>query len=797
MSAVDTRVVPFPVSNEQFLQAVFKDRWGEALLAYFLGDPEKSADWRVYPAADVLRVMTPSMNNYWDVSLPVPGGSRQGQHFGALYAIVLDDYGVKVVADRARTILGSPSYIIETSRQNFHAGWFIEPLTDHAWVTGMLRALYEALGRTGDNLVKPTTLVRLPVGTNGKAKNGAAGFPVKLVYWKPDTRIDRLDWPAIEKRLGTITPTLPRVSLLTGMPDPAEIEDDLILKVFRGRGMVLDHGRTMPFGWGFEVICPWAGEHTDPRSAASYIPVKERFKCHHGHCENRSMADVRAWADASIRDDSGGLESLARLEFDDIERIGPGTAAPCPRIVAAGAIDLWDQKTPPGWQDGVFPAVLEDTLADLAMRDGLDLGALGATMITAASGAADKRTLLRPYAGSLWPVRPVLWTMLVAETGLRKTALLKYPLERLRRLNLERMRHHSHAMTAWRGLPAASRQAPGPTVIALLAEDVTVEKLQSWMADNPRGLLYLRDELVGLFDFGRYSSGPGTAERGFFLETYEGGPTTIGRMTRTTTIDNCALAVLGGIQQQKLADFKGLAEDGLLSRLGVVLQQAVPGGGKPVSGKPDASAIDSTIDRLLAAGAFDEYRTNGAGETLIRETERFGEAMLLRPDLGLGFRGFLRKLHGVHARAALVLHLMDGGQDPVIPEDTINRAGRYTRFLYRHAEVFYAGLPGSADHTAQAIGSFILRHPALNRMTAGQLRRDIAACRQMHSLKEIQDAVFLLVIGGWLSPETSYPSNYAWRVRPELRDQFAARITLETERVDAIKAAMNQWGRHR
>lgn len=327
MSAIDTRVVPFPVSNEQFLQAVFKGRWGEALLAYFLGDPEKSADWRVYPAADVLRVMTPTHNNYWDVSLPVPGGSRQGQDFGALYAIVLDDYEVKVVADRARAILGEPSYIIETSPRNFQAGWFIEPLTDRAWVGGLLRALYEALGRTGDNLVKPTTLVRLPVGTNGKAKNGPAGFRVRLVHWKPDNRIKHLDWPAIEARLGAIVPTDPRASFLTGMPDPAEIEEDLILKVFRDRGMVLDHGRSMPFGWGFEVICPWASEHTDPRSAASYIPVKERFKCHHGHCENRSMADVRAWADASIRDDSGGLESLARLEFDDVDPpLGPGIA---------------------------------------------------------------------------------------------------------------------------------------------------------------------------------------------------------------------------------------------------------------------------------------------------------------------------------------------------------------------------------------------------------------------------------------------------------------------------------------
>jgi hypothetical protein len=793
-----SRVVPLtPITNEQFLRAVFGERWGEALVAYFHGDPGGSPDWRTYPAASVLRVMSPELNNYWDVSLPQPGGGRSGNDFAALYAVVFDDWGVKVDPVRAEAVMGClPSYILETSPGNHQAGWFIDPLTDRAWVSGLLRALYEALGRKGDNLVKPTTLVRLPCGSNLKAALGQAGFRVRLVHWQPDSRVRHTDWIEIERRVGEVVPVELRLGVGNAMPDPAAIEADPILRVFRERGMVQSAGRAMTFGWGFEVECPWAGEHIDPRTAAAYVPVAQRYKCHHGHCEDRGMADVRAWADGVIREDSGGLLCLASLEFDAVDPARLARVHPGP--LSGEAIDLWTRLAPPAWPGSVGPARLEDSMGDLAARDGVDLGALGAVMLTAASGAADKRILLTPYANTLWDVRPVLWTMLVAETGLRKTALLRHPLASLRRQNLERMKQYGRDAALWQALPKADRQQQhAPTVRALLAEDTTIEKLQEWMAANPRGLLYLRDELAGLFDFGRYSGGGhGAAERAFFLETYEGGPMTIGRMTRTTTIDNCALAMLGGIQPQKLASFTGLDEDGLLSRLGIVLQQPVSSQGRRAAGTPEIGAILAIIDQLLAIGAFESYRTDPAGEGHIRETESAGEDLLLRPDIGVGLRGFIRKLHGVHARTALILHLIDGGQDQVIPEATVARAGRYARFLLGHAEVFYAGLPGSADHTAQAIGSFLLRHP-MPRVTAGQLRRDIAACRSLRSLKEVQDAVFLLTIGGWLQPETHYPSNYAWQVRPGLQDQFAARRASETVRAELVKQAMNRLGQYR
>ena len=329
--SVGTSVVPFPIPNEQFLAGVFGDHWPEALVTYFPGDPKPSnplCNWQSYPAGQVLRAMHAGLNNYYDVSLPVAGGARTGADFGALYAIVLDDCGTKVDIDKAIALLGrDPNYVIETSPGNYQAGWFVEPIADRAWAMGLLRGLYRALGQTGDNLVKPVTLVRLPVGTNGKASL-ARNFAVRLVHWDVSVRTQALDFIEIEQRIGAVTPVDMRVDMSGGaMPDAAAIEDDAVLRVLRARGMVLDQGKTMNMGWGHEIVCPWAHEHTDPRTSAVYVPVKQRFKCHHGHCEQRSMADLRGWADAVVRDDSGGLVTLAGLEFDELAGAGPGTSS--------------------------------------------------------------------------------------------------------------------------------------------------------------------------------------------------------------------------------------------------------------------------------------------------------------------------------------------------------------------------------------------------------------------------------------------------------------------------------------
>lgn len=171
MSAIDTRVVPFPVSNEQFLRSAFGNQWKRALIAAFPGDPEnpQEANWTAYPATMLPSAARQSrLNTYFCPSL-VRGTRRALHEFASFHVVVIDDYGTKVARGKPEAILGDASYILETSPDNFQAGWFIEPRADLAWVRGFLQQLKAALG-AGDNLTDPMVWRRLPVGINGKKK---------------------------------------------------------------------------------------------------------------------------------------------------------------------------------------------------------------------------------------------------------------------------------------------------------------------------------------------------------------------------------------------------------------------------------------------------------------------------------------------------------------------------------------------------------------------------------------------------------------------------------------------------
>ena len=135
-----------------------------------------------------------------------------------------------------------------------------------------------------------------------------------------DTRITPGDWTTIQVRMGTVTPTTGGNGSVA-MPDPGEIEADAVLQAFRMLGCVQGHGRGTTMGWGFDVECPWVEDHTDRiASGAVYVPVFQRFQCHHGHCQDRTMGDVRVKLNEQLRAALG--TTLAALEFDDVDPAG-------------------------------------------------------------------------------------------------------------------------------------------------------------------------------------------------------------------------------------------------------------------------------------------------------------------------------------------------------------------------------------------------------------------------------------------------------------------------------------------
>ena len=112
---------------------------------------------------------------------------------------------------------------------------------------------------------------------------------------------------------------------------------------------------------------------------------------------------------------------------------------------------------------------------------------------------------------------------------------------------------------------------PPPIRRRYKTNDATIEKLDELMSENPRGILYFRDELVGfLVNLDREDR---KGDRSFHLEAWVGdGSHTTDRIGRgTIDTPNLCESVFGGIQPSKLISYlsqavKNIENDGLIQR---------------------------------------------------------------------------------------------------------------------------------------------------------------------------------------------------------------------------------------
>ena len=99
----------------------------------------------------------------------------------------------------------------------------------------------------------------------------------------------------------------------------------------------------------------------------------------------------------------------------------------------------------------------------------------------------------------------------------------------------------------------------------LYVSDGTIERLAELLQARPQGILFLRDELSGLFtNMSRYSSGQ---DNEFWLEAWNGDSFNVERMGRVLHVDHLLIGIAGGMQPDKLVkSFEGDC-DGMYARV--------------------------------------------------------------------------------------------------------------------------------------------------------------------------------------------------------------------------------------
>ena len=114
------------------------------------------------------------------------------------------------------------------------------------------------------------------------------------------------------------------------------------------------------------------------------------------------------------------------------------------------------------------------------------------------------------------------------------------------------------------------QEPPIPTRKRYIVNDLTYEKLGVILAENPDGILSVRDEIRGLLQ--HLSREEQAQARAFYLQSWSGGSYTFDRIMRgTTTIEDVRLSVIGCIQPGPVGELilnarRGASDDGMLER---------------------------------------------------------------------------------------------------------------------------------------------------------------------------------------------------------------------------------------
>lgn len=492
---------------------------------------------------------------------------------------------------------------------------------------------------------------------------------------------------------------------------------DPIAQALDARGLVL---REKP-GGGLFVRCPWESAHTTPSTPTGtvYYPphtggyAGAAFKCQHGHCQDRTAADLRRWL---------GLDA-------------DGEAWPEPEPLPVGLPPVQP------FDAAMLPASLRPWVQDIGERMQCPPDFPAAAVVVCLASVCGRQVGIRPKARDDWTVVPNLWGAIIGRPSLLKSPALAEPMRLIDALEakareafeadarqhradciiLDARAKHASAEVAkavkvgdsTKAMAYALEAAEEPQAPArrrYRTSDATVEKVGELLRDNPRGVLLFRDELAGFLRSLDREGREGS--RAFFLEAWNGtGGFVFDRIGRgTVEIEAACLSIIGGIQPGPLAAYLsetlkgGGGDDGLLQRFQLAVWPDAPAVWVNVDRWPDGAArqaareVFERVDTLdpAAIGATQEdgdkvpwLRFDAEAQALFDDWRADLERRLRTEDLHPAMEAHLAKYRSLAPSLALLFHLADTTGGPV-GKPSLLRALAWCEYLESHGRRLYA-----------------------------------------------------------------------------------------------------------
>lgn len=376
------------------------------------------------------------------------------------------------------------------------------------------------------------------------------------------------------------------------------------------------------------------------------------------------------------------------------------------------------------------------------------------------------RIIVKPSAKYTQPL--VIWTSIIGDSGSVKTPAQRVIIDPLVQLEAEaferyqiEMAEYNKLQTARKGKKQDDDSPEEPLIVPVrqryLTKDSTLETLQRIHSENPRGLLYYRDELAGLFKTrNQYRGGLGADEEQE-LDQFNGSAIIYDRSEKSVCLPKSAISRTGSIQWEVLAAMMGDHNDynGNFARW-LFCAAKSPRRYLELVGENTApdTGISEALRQLyikLALVPEQDYLLNTEAAVLFEAWQHsLVDAQVAEESYGL--RVVYAKIEAYTARLALWLHIVNAaliGETPslVISGDTMSKAIELAAyFLWQHKLIHAQNSPESGlmswglkiQKVAERLGG----------ATASILKSSIRAFRKKPTF-EIRQLMEMMAAAGW------------------------------------------------
>ena len=468
----------------------------------------------------------------------------------------------------------------------------------------------------------------------------------------------------------------------------------------------------------------------------------------------------------------------------------------------------------------LLPATLCRWITDIAERMQCPPDFPAVTAMIALSGIAGRKIRIRPKRFDDWMVVPNLWGALIGRPSIMKTPPLKATLKPLDRLidvasanYSERLKqyHHDKEIAKLRRnvletqIKAAIRAGKNydklsfelaivdaiqpPVQQRYVVNDSTVQALGQILADNPNGIIVVRDELMGLLKF--LESVGQESSRAFFLEGWDGdGCHEVDRIGRGhLKIKGLCLSVMGTIQPGPLQEYLrgavegGVGDDGFMQRFQLAVWPDDPAEWINVDRIPDYQASQTAFEvfehvNTLTAETTGAILEENCQAPFLHFTDaaqdRFDQWMYTRENrLRQGqedgaMESHLTKYRSLIPSLALLIHLAEFKTGPV-DDEVLDRAIGWEDYLNSHARRIYASAQTTASQPEHLLAAKI-QH---GHLADGFTLRDVYGHHWsgLNDKEQVKTALLQLVDYSWLRPEkvaTGGRPTTQYRINPKL-----------------------------